>query len=132
MHIKPTLQFSILCDDIRREDNGKFMFLGLFETIGGLKFPLKHNRLYVANRWCKGVGSFIEKIRIVDEENNKPLIQSKENPFELKGIDHYHTSINRFDGIVFPIAGKYFMEILLDDDLVISYPIILRQITQQT
>ncbi|MBI4549847.1 MAG: hypothetical protein HY714_02860 [Candidatus Omnitrophica bacterium] len=123
--IKPTLQFSILCDDIRREDNGKFMFLGLFETIGGLRFPLKHPKLYIADRWCKGVGDFTEKIRVIQEETGATLIQSKENSFELKSIDHYHTSINRFDGIVFPDAGKYFVEILLNGDLVIAYPIIL-------
>ncbi len=125
MNIKPALQFTLLCDDIRREDNGKFMFLGLFETIGGPHFPLKHPRLYVANRWCKGVGVFKEKIRLIEEENAATVIQSQETSFELKGIEHYHTSINRFDGIVFPAAGKYFVEILLDNDLVISYPIIL-------
>jgi len=125
VNIKPALQFTLLCDDIRREDNGKFMFLGLFETIGGLRFPLKHPRLYVANRWCKGVGNFTEKIRLLQEETAAAIIQSQETSFELKGIEHYHTSINRFDGIVFPSAGKYFVEILLDNDLVISYPIIL-------
>ncbi len=128
MKIRPTMQFSILCDDIRREDNGKFMFLGLFETIGGLSFPLKHPRLYVANRWCKGVGAFTEKIRIIQEETGTTLLQGKETSFELKGLDHYHTSINRFDGTAFPTPGKYFMEILLDGDLVISYPIILKLI----
>lgn len=132
LDIKPTIQFSILCDDIRREDNGKFMFIGLFETIGGVKFPLKHPRLFVANRWCKGVGQFQETIRVLHEETGKVLIQSRDNPFELKGIDHYHTSINRFDGIIFPEAGKYFVEILLDNDLMISYPIILRFIRRNS
>ena len=130
MNIKPTMQFSILCDDIRREDNGKFMFIGLFETVGGLQFPLKHAKLFVANRWCKGAGAFTEAIRLIHEETGQVLIQSKENSFELKGLDHYHTSINRFDGIVFPAAGKYFVEILLDSDLVISYPIILKLIRE--
>jgi len=129
MDMKPTLQFSVLCDDIRREDNGKFMFLGLFETIGGAKFPLKHSRFYVADRWCKGIGSFREKIRIVDSESGKTLLESNETAFELKELHHYHTTINRYDGIVFPQPGKYFVEVLLDGDLVISYPMALRQIS---
>ena len=105
------------------------MFLGLFETIGGFKFPLKHPTLYVANRWCKGVGGFRETIRIIQEESGKTIIQSKESPFELSGIDHHHTTINRFDGVFFPEAGKYFVEILLDGDLNISYPIILKLVS---
>lgn len=130
MNIKPTMQFSILCDDVRREDNGKFMFLGLFETIGGPRFPLKHPRLFVANRWCKGFGTFTERIRLLREETGDLLIQSKETSFELKGMEHYHTTINRFDGIVFPTAGKYFVEILLDGELAISYPVVLSLIQQ--
>lgn len=128
MDMKPTLQFSVLCDDVRREDNGKFMLLGLFETIGGAKYPLKHSRFFVADRWCKGVGEFREKIRIIDEESGKPLLESNETRFQLKELHHYHTTINRFDGVVFPRPGKYFVEVLLNDDLAISYPVALRQI----
>ena len=29
MKIKPDLQFSVLCDDVRREENGKFILIGL-------------------------------------------------------------------------------------------------------
>ncbi|HNV86775.1 MAG TPA: hypothetical protein PKL97_07425 [Candidatus Omnitrophota bacterium] len=128
MNINPTMQFSILCDDVRREDNGKFMFLGLFETIGGASFPLKHSRFYVANRWCKGAGAFKEKIRVIREETGESLLVSGETTFELKELHHYHTTINRFDGIVFPAPGKYLVEVLLNDDLVISYPVALKQI----
>jgi len=37
--MKPDLQFSVLCDELRREDNGKFMLLGLFEAVAGMQFP---------------------------------------------------------------------------------------------
>jgi len=132
MNMNPTLQFSILCDDVRREDNGKFMFLGLFETIGGAKFPIKHPRFYVSNRWCKGAGTFIERIRIFQEEAGKTLIESKPTTFELKGMQHYHTTINRFNGVSFPSPGKYLVEVLLNDDLMISYPIMLRLVKPQS
>ena len=62
--IKPDLQFSIVCDSIRREDNGKLMFIGIFEVIGAKNFPAKHPQLFIANRWIKGMGRFKEKTRI--------------------------------------------------------------------
>lgn len=126
--MKPTLQFSILCDDVRREDNGKFMFIGLFETIGGAKLPLRHPQFHIANRWCKGVGPFKERIRVVEEETGKRLVESKELTFELNGLEHSHTSINRFAGILFERSGKYFVEVLLNEELIISYPLIVKDV----
>jgi len=38
--VKLDLQFSVLCDDVRREDNGKLILIGLFEVIGGAEYPL--------------------------------------------------------------------------------------------
>lgn len=130
MNIKPNLQFSVLCDDVRREDNGKFMLLGLFETINANSFPATHRTLFVANRWCKGEGEFIQKIRILDSTDSKPLFQTNEQPFELIDIDSHHTLISRFDNLTFPKAGKYWLEVLLDGELVLNYPIILKKAMQ--
>ena len=126
MNIKPNLQFSVLCDDVRREDNGKFMLLGLFETINARKFPATHPVLFVANRWCKGEGPFVQKIRIISAKDNKTIVfQTDEQPFELTDIDAHHTLISRFVNLVFPNAGKYWVEVFLDTELVLNYPIIL-------
>ncbi|MDD5428008.1 MAG: hypothetical protein PHI58_02095 [Candidatus Omnitrophica bacterium] len=127
MKIKPNLQFSVLCDDVRREDNGKFMLIGLFEAINAKKFPATHAALFVANRWCKGEGAFTQKIRIVNPKNNQPIFQTDEQAFELADIDRHHTLISRFNNLVFPGPGKYWVEILLDNELVINYPIILNE-----
>ena len=78
MKIKPNLQFSVLCDDVRREDNGKFMLIGLFEAINAKKFPATHQVLFVVNRWCKGSGTFTQKIRIVNPKDNSSIFQTDE------------------------------------------------------
>lgn len=127
MKIKPNLQFSVLCDDVRREDNGKFMLIGLFEAINAKKFPATHPSLFVANRWCKGEGTFTQKIRIVNPKNNALIFQTDEQVFELADIDRHHTLISRFNNLVFPNPGKYWVELLLDNELVINYPIILNE-----
>jgi hypothetical protein len=127
MKIKPNLQFSVLCDDVRRENNGKFMLIGLFEAINAKKFPATHHALFVANRWCKGSGGFAQKIRIINSKDNLLVFQTDEQAFELADIDRHHTLISKVNNLVFPSPGKYWVEILLDKELVINYPIILNE-----
>ena len=130
MNIKPNLQFSVLCDDVRREDNGKFMLLGLFEAITAKSFPATHQMLFVVNRWCKGEGRFTQKIRIVNTKDKKMVFQTDDQPFELEDIDRHHTLVSRFNNLVFPNAGKYWVEILLDGELILNYPIILKEMKE--
>lgn len=126
MNIKPNLQFSVLCDDVRREENGKFMLIGLFEAINAKKFPATHGSMFIANRWCKGEGRFTQKIRIVNTKDKSIVFQTDEQAFELPDIDRHHTLVSRFNNIVFPNPGKYWVEVLLDGELVLNYPIILK------
>ncbi|MBU1853631.1 MAG: hypothetical protein KJ957_06275 [Candidatus Omnitrophica bacterium] len=125
--IKPDLQFSIVCDSIRREDNGKLMFIGIFEVIGAKKLPAKHPHLFIANRWIKGIGKFKEKTRIVSLKDNKLIVETKEVNFELKTIEAAHTVLSKFVNIVFPEEGKYQVEVLLNDEILRFYPIIVTQ-----
>lgn len=125
--IKPDLQFSVVCDSIRREDNGKMMFIGIFEVIGAKKFPAKHHELFIANRWIKGTGTFKEKTRVIDLKDNKVIFETREVDFELKNIEAAHTVISKFVNIVFPEPGKYQVEVLLNGEAIRYYPIILAQ-----
>lgn len=128
MKIKPNLQFSVVCDDVRRENNGKFMLLGLFEAINSPKFPATHQTLFVANRWCKGEGEFIQKIRIVNSKDNSVIFQTNDQAFNIPDINAHHTLISRFNSLVFPNPGKYWIEVLLDGELVLNYPIMLTEV----
>ena len=125
--IKPDLQFSIVCDSIRREDNGKMMFIGIFEVIGAKNFPAKHHQLFIANRWIKGTGRFKEKTRIINSRDNSKVVETKEVEFELKSIEAAHTVISKFLNIVFPEPGKYQVEVFLNGEIVRYYPIIVAQ-----
>jgi len=128
MDIKPNLQFSVLCDDVRREENGKFILIGLFEAINAKKFPATHQSLFVVNRWCKGEGEFVQKIRIVNSKDTAVVFETDEQPFALKDIDAHHTLVSRFNNLVFHNSGKYWVEVLLNGELVLNYPIILKEV----
>ena len=125
--IKPALLFSILCDDVRREDNGKFILIGLFETIGARKFPAIHPALYVMNCWTSGLGSFHQRSRIIDK-NGKTLAKDKETVFTLKELKAKHRIIARFNNLKFDTPGEYSLEVLLDGQLKVRYPLLIKKI----
>lgn len=131
MNIKPNLQFSVLCDDVRREENGKFILIGLFEAITARTFPATHPSLFVANRWCKGQGSFLQKIKIVNSKDKSIIFQTDEQAFELQDIDGHHTLISKINNLAFTSPGKYWVEVLLDGDLVLNYPLILKELKDE-
>ena len=80
--IPPSLLYSVLCDDVRREANGKLILLGLFETIGAQEFPATHPALYVVTGWGGGVGTFTQYTRMLGLDS-APLIQDRETTFTL-------------------------------------------------
>jgi len=118
----PDLQFSVLCDDVRQEGNGKLILIGLFEAIRAKVFPVRHATLFVVNRWRNGEGTFREVTKVVTG-NNETLREGPEAEFSLPGTHTSHTVIHRFPNIRFESAGTYWVEINLDGELRHRYPI---------
>jgi len=120
--IQPDLQFSILCDDVRREHNGKFILIGLFEIIGTKQVPVTHPRLTVVNRWANGAGDYKQQIRLVSGETDKVLVRDKEVTFTLADTHRSHTVVSVFAGLRFEQTGTYWVEVLLGGQLKLRYP----------
>jgi len=114
--VKPDLQFSVLCDDVRREDNGKLMLIGLFEVIGGHEYPLLYPGMAIVNRWCNGLGDFKQRVRLVDSDN-LVLVETADSPLQLSDLRASVTAVSLLRNILFPKPGRYSVEILLDGDL---------------
>lgn len=127
--IEPSLLFSILCDDVRREDNGKFILIGLFETIGAKKFPAIHPTLYIMNCWIAGLGSFKQRSRIISKDG-AILAEDKETAFQLKDLKAKHRIIARFNNLKFDLPGEYSVEVLLNGELKVRYPLLIKSIPQ--
>ena len=120
--ILPDLLFSVLCDDVRREHNGKFIMIGLFEVIGARKLPVTHPRLTIVNRWANGTGRFDQQTRVVSGETDQVLVKDKEVPFALADTHRSHTVVSVFAGLRFDRVGLYWVEILLKGELKLRYP----------
>ena len=125
--IAPTLLFSVLCDDVRREDNGKFILIGLFETIGAKKFPAIHPVLFIMNCWTSGLGDFRQRSRIINK-NGDVLAEDKETTFSLRDLKAKHRVIARFNNLKFDSPGEYAVEVLLNGDLKVRYPLLVKEV----
>jgi hypothetical protein len=124
IRILPDLQFTILCDDVRREHNGKLILLGLFETIGASRFPVQHPTLYVVNRWCNGVGEYRQNT-VIRHPDNSILAEDAVTVVKLDDLKAKHTVIARFNNLRFAAPGEYGIEIRLDGEIKIRYPMVL-------
>jgi len=119
----PDLQASLLCDDVRQEINGKFILIGLFEGIAVPAYPAVFQRICLVNRWCCGRGTFKQKSRIIKPDGTTPLVEGKEVVVEFQNESVTATSVEFFINVKFEIPGMYWIEILLDGDIKIRYPL---------
>lgn len=125
--MRPDLQFTLLCDDLRVENNGKFILIGLFDNIAAVETPVLHKKFVVVNRWGKGEGSFSEQTRILCAESGEIVAQSTPVSFKLTSMDHLHNVVSQFRNVRFPRIGKYWVEVLLDGELARSFNFYVRQ-----
>ena len=126
--IEPDLLYSVLCDEVRREDNGKLMLLGLFEQLASPEFPIQHPSLCIVNKWCNGQGAWNQQTRIVDADDNV-LSQDQPIPFELPSIDAHFTTVQVYCGVTFRTPGKAFIEVLLNGELKQRYALHILPVT---
>ncbi|HCF95991.1 MAG: hypothetical protein PHF14_10935 [Verrucomicrobiota bacterium] len=128
VQIPPDLQASLLCDDVRREQNGKFMLIGLFDAIATRTFPVVHPRMFVVNRWCGGVGRFSQRTKIFRPDQVTALAETREFSFLLQHEHANVTNIECFVNLRFEEPGTYWVETLLDGDLKLRYPLRVAEI----
>lgn len=124
----PDLQSSLICDDVRQEHNGKFMLIGLFDAIHAERLPLTFSRICLVTRWCSGEGVFTQRSRIINPDQKTILVEGKNVKVQLPSPEAAATSVEVFVNITFPSAGTYWVEILLENDLKIRYPLRVNQI----
>ena len=116
---RPILQFSVLCDGITRQNN-KPIFIGVFDHLvrTGI-IP----QFFIVNRWVYGQGMFKQKIAIEDPDLKKTVIETTEQELILKEETNSADMINGFVNVNFEQPGVYWIKVLLENDLIMSYPL---------
>ncbi len=120
--IEPDLLYTILCDEVRREDNGKWILLGLFERIGVGELPSMHPQCCIVNKWIGGGGAWIQQTRIIDLDDNI-VVQSDALPFELNGLHASFTAVQMFRGLPLTREETLWVEVLLNGEPKQRYPL---------
>ncbi len=126
--MQPDLQFSLLCDDVRQERNGKFMLIGLFDAIGAPAYPMHHPRFFVVTRWCSGEGLFRQQTRILGPDQQHVVLQGREIETRLPTPEATATNVELLVNTEFGAPGTHWVEVLLDGDIKLRYPLRLNRV----
>ncbi len=121
--IIPDLQSAILCDDVRQERNGKFILIGLFDAIVVPALPVRYPRLFLVTRWCSGQGEFTQRSRVLRPDGTSVQVEGQRIPVRLPNPEATATNVEVFLNVEFTQAGTHWVEVLLDGDLKIRYPL---------
>lgn len=127
--MSPDLQSSVICDDVRQEMNGKFMLIGLFDVINAAQFPLVFPRICAVTRWCGGEGVFQQTTRLLKPDQTTVLVKGQSIPVRLQNAEATATNVEVFINTGFEHPGVYWVEILLDNDLKLRYPLRVMQLS---
>jgi hypothetical protein len=127
----PDLQASFACEDVRVEASGAHTIVGIVNFIGAPKLPIQIIKLCVWTRWSSGIGQFEQETRIIapDEET---VLATAMTQFQLGNEESHTTNVNIFGGLTFRDQGAHHIEILLDGELKLHYPMRVVIIPQQT
>ena len=120
--IKPSLNFVIICDDVRQEIGGKISLMGLFENIYATKFPAIHPRLAIMTEWSEGRGEFEVKTRLLSPDR-KVAVRETVSKITLNDANFRHRDVSLHLNVDFKIPGTYWIENSLDGELVNSLPL---------
>ena len=127
--IPPDLQAAVFCEDVRTEVSGQQTLIGVFGVIPAHVLPIGFFKLCLWTRWCGGTGQFMETSLILGCDDEQPIAQS-ELKFSLPGLDSYVTNVHILGGVQFQQYGIYHVEIRLDNELKMRFPLPVVRVQQ--
>ena len=118
----PDLQASFVCEDVRVETTGAHTIVGIINFLGAPQLPIQVIKLCVWTRWSSGIGEFEQVTRILapDEETKLAVASTR---FRLDSEESHTTNVNIFGGLQFKEPGTYHVEIILDGELKLHFPL---------
>ena len=120
--IIPDLQACVLCEDVRQEASGQQTLIGIIGMIPAPVMPIGFFKLCLWSRWCGGVGEFVQQSLILTPDDDQPIAQS-EVRFSLPSLETHATNVHVFGGIQFQKHGLYTVEVKIDNELRLRFPL---------
>jgi hypothetical protein len=123
MNILPDLQSCIICEDVRREMNGKLMLIGVIPALIVPKLPCKLDRLHIVTSLCCGQGEFEISTRIYKPDQTTIFLQNeKSNHVKMQDTNTLATIVQCFINPTFTESGIYWVEVLVEKQLKLRFP----------
>jgi hypothetical protein len=126
---KPKLQFSVPCLQVN-DEKGPPSFMYVFYEMPFPEFPFAFQEgqgFFVANGWCNGMGDHVQRMKILDTSKQKVLVDTGDQPFTLKKKEEPFMAVNFISGMRFEAPGTYWFQILLNNQVVLEYPLPVRK-----
>ena len=124
--MKPSLQFSVPCLNIPGDGSRPPTFEGIFYELPSPEFPFRLD-FFLANGWCAGLGRFVQEVRVL-RPDGQSMAQTGQQAFELTSETQPYMIVNQFQGFQFQAPGVYRIQVLLDGEVRLDYPLEIRQI----
>jgi hypothetical protein len=116
-----SLQFTILCDDVRLEAGNKLSFMGVFQNLMVQQLPVTLIKFAVVNHW-RGEGAHLSEVRILSPDRQQPVVVSQPTSFEI-APGGSADNISFFVNVTFPGPGQYWVQTLVDSTLFDEQPL---------
>lgn len=127
----PDLQASFACEDVRVEASGAHTIVGVVNFIGAPSLPIQVIKLCIWTRWSSGIGQFEQVTRLIGPDEETLLAPPAKTVFQLGNEESHTTNVNIFGGLQFKEPGTHHVEILLDGELKLHYPLRVLLVQQQ-
>lgn len=125
--IAPDLQGCLLCEDVRAEVSGQQTLVGIIAAIPATAMPVGLFKLCLWTRWCGGQGTFRQRSLIISSQNETILAESRVE-FSLQQLESHATNVHVFGGVKFEHWGLHSVEVHLDDELRLRFPLPVLQV----
>ena len=126
--ISPDLQSVILCEDVRTEVSGSQTLVGVIGAIPAPQVPIGFLKLCLWTRWCGGIGKFTQDSRLLDPDDE--TVAEAGIVFQLQEIEGSATNVHFFGGVQIKKFGVHHVEIRLDGDMRMRFPVPVVQVNQ--
>ncbi len=83
----------------------------------------QYPRLFLVSRWCSGEGEFQQRSRLVKPDGTTTLVEGQLIPIRLPGPEATATNVEIFLNVAFQEEGTHWVEVLIDGDIAIRYPL---------
>ena len=121
--IPPDLQAAVLCEDVRQELGGGQTLVGVINVVPAPVVPVGIFKLCLWSRWCGGTGRFAQESMILNCDEDEEPIARAEVQFQLPNLEAHATNVHVFGGVKFEKHGLYHVEICLDGNPRLRFPL---------